>query len=161
MNGKSRGYSLESFDWSKSTLSKLLHSKQASTVERFVEVWKTDIQPHSNNVSLSINSSNSNNTPLSVPRDRTTPSQKRTAADAQLCQHTSTLPALRPVHIVSDTTLPQTDSVSTQLDEAIEKGFVGKGNYIILWLLFAITHLNISGLYTLPNLPLPAGYFTL
>ena len=129
-NGKSRGYSLESFDWSRSTLSKLLHSKQVSTVERFVEVWKIDIQPHCSDAPLSNNTTtllsiDSNNTSRSKT---TTPSRKRTAADAQLHQHSSTPPALRPVHIVSDSPLTEVDSDSLELDEAIEKGFFGKGN---------------------------------
>ena len=129
-NGKSRGYSIESFDWSKSTLSKLLHSKQASTVEMFVEVWKTDIQPHSNDTAVSNNRTTplSNSTSLSTARAKTTSSRKRTAADAHLHQHSSTPPALRPVHIVNNALIPEVDSDSTQLDEAIEKGFVGMNN---------------------------------
>ena len=86
-NGKSRGYSLESFDWSMSTLSKLMHTKQASTytVEMFVEIWKTDIQPGLSNTSLSNSSTTPhtslpNSTPLSAPRVKATPSRKRTAA---------------------------------------------------------------------------------
>lgn len=122
INGKSRGYSLESFDWSRSMLSKLLYSKQVSTVERFVEVWKTDIQPHCSDPLLS----NNTTTPLSIDSNTTscskitTPSHKRTAADVQLHQHSSTPPALRPVHIVSDSPLTEIDSDSLQLDEAIE-----------------------------------------
>ena len=138
MNGKSRDYSLESFDWSKSTLSKLIHTKQASTVEMFVEIWKTDIQPGLSNTSLSNSSTTPhtslpNSTPLSAPRDKATPSRKRTAADANLHQHSTTPPALRPVHIISETQLPGADSDdATQLDEGIEKGFVGNDSYIIL-----------------------------
>lgn len=123
-NGKSRGYSLTSFDWSRSTLSKLIHSKQASTVEMFVEVWKTYWNPASQLWHLSL--SNDSTTPLSAPRDKTTPSRKRTAADAHLSEHSSTPPSLRPVHIVHDTTHPEAASDSLQLDEAIEKGFIGK-----------------------------------
>ena len=114
-----------------------------------MEVWKTDIQPHSSDTPLSNNSTTplsvncnstslSNSTPLSTPRDKTTPSRKRTATDAHLYQHSSTPPALRPVHIVSDAPLPEADSDSTQLDEAIEKGFVGNDSDIILLLLLAI-----------------------
>lgn len=88
MNGKSRGYSLESFDWSRSALSKLMHNKQASTVEKFVEVWKTDIQLHDNrSTQLSGGddyASLSSRTQHAARRDKTTPSRKRTAADAQL-----------------------------------------------------------------------------
>lgn len=130
MNGKSRGFSLESFDWSRSPLSKLLHSKQASTVEKFVEVWKTDIQQRDNCSTQPSgghnNASLSRRTQHSTHRDRTTPSRKRTAADAQLDQNSSTPPSLCPVHIISDTQPPKADSDCTQLDEAIEKAFVGK-----------------------------------
>ena len=123
-NSKSRGYSLDSFDWTRSSLSKLLHSKQASTVERFVEVWKTDIQQHSGSSPLS----NISNTPPSASRHKGTPSRKRSAADANLCQHSSTPPTLRPVHIVLDPPNPEAGSDSTRLDEAIEKGFIGMNN---------------------------------
>ena len=47
-----------------------------------------------------------NSTPLSAPRDRATPSQKRTTADANLHQPSTTPPAPRPVHIISETQLP-------------------------------------------------------
>lgn len=129
MNGKKRGYSLESFDWSRSPLSKLLHSKQASTVEKFVAVWKTDIQRDNSSTEVSggdDNTSLSRRTQQSTHRDSTTPSRKRTAADAQLDQNSSTPPALCPVHIISDTQPSKADSDCTQLDEAIEKAFVGK-----------------------------------
>ena len=122
-NGKSRGYSLDGFDWTRSTLSKLLHSKQASTVEKFVEIWRTDIQQQSGSPLLSSIS----NTPLSVPRNSEISSRKRSAADANLLQPSSTPPTLRPVHIVLDAPTPED---STPLDEAIEKGFIGKGNNV-------------------------------
>ena len=145
-------------------LSRLLHSKQVSTVDMFVQVWKTDIQPHSSGTPLSNNTmpplttgsssssrpntitpsriqphssgtplSNNTTTPLTTGSSSSshpntiTPSRKRTAADAQLHQHSSTPPALRPVHIVSGTPQTEDDSASLQLDEAIEKGFVGNG----------------------------------
>lgn len=108
-----------------------MHTKQASTVEMFVEIWKTDIQPGLSNTSLSNSSTTPhtslpNSTPLSAPRDKATPSRKRTAADANLHQQSTTPPALRPVHIISETQLPGADADdATQLDEGIEKGFVG------------------------------------
>lgn len=137
-DGKARGFSLESFDWSRSLLSKLLHSKQASTVEKFVEVWKTDIQR--DNCSTQPSGGLSRRTQHSTHRDRTTPSRKRTAADAQLDQNSSPPPSLCPVHIISDTQPPKADSDCTQLDEAIEKAFVGKNttqpdNISVLYLL--------------------------
>ena len=87
-----------------------MHTKQASTVEMFVEIWKTDIQPGLSNTSLSNSSTTPhtslpNSTPLSAPRDKATPSRKRTAADANLHQQSTTPPALRPVHIISETQL--------------------------------------------------------
>jgi hypothetical protein len=98
----------------------------------FVEVWKTDIQPQTgallSNATTPL-STDSNNT----SRSKTiTPSRKRTAADAQLHQPSSTPPALRPVHIVSDIPPTEIDSDSLQLDEAIEIAFVGKGNDMIV-----------------------------
>ena len=86
-----------------------------------MEVWKTDILQHSSNSPLS----DISNTPPSAPRNKGTPSRKRSVADANLCQHSSTPPALRPVHIVRDTPNPDADPDSTQLDEATEKGFIG------------------------------------
>ena len=141
MNGKLRGYSLDGFDWTRSTLSKLLHSKQASTVERFVEVWKTDIQPHSRNSSIISSTPISNNTPPSGPSDKGTPSRKRNAADACLAQHSSTPPALRPVHIVSDPPNPEADTDSTQLDEAIEKGVVITVKFYLRVFFYQVTSL--------------------
>ena len=118
MNGKSRGYSLDSFDWTRSTLSKLLYSKQASTVENFVQIWNMDIQKHSNSFLSSIS-----NTPP-VPSSNKIYSRKRSAVDANLPQPTSTPPTLCPVHIALDA--PNSEADSIPLDEAIEKGFIGK-----------------------------------
>ena len=127
-NGKSRDYSLDGFDWTRSTLSKLLHSKQASTVERFVEVWKTDIQPHVSHAPHPECGSNTPSTATTAPRGKGTTSRKRNATDASLSQPSSNPPALRPVHIVSDITNSDADLDTTQLDESIEKRFIGMLN---------------------------------
>lgn len=127
MDSKRKGYSLSDFGWSMSSLSKVFHSKHASTVEKFVEIWKSDVRPHNclSTINTTPVTTPSENAPLST-RDTTTPSRKRSATDAQLSQPSPIPPALRPVHIVHNTSHNDSDNDSSQTDEAIEKAFLGK-----------------------------------
>lgn len=95
-------------------------------MEKFVEIWKTDIQQQSSSPLIS----DMSETPSADVRSNETLSRKRSRADAGLPQHISTPPILRPVHIVQDTPNSEERSDSTTLDETIENRFIGERNNI-------------------------------
>ena len=87
-----KGFCLASFDWARSALNKVFHSKEVSTGKKFVEVRESDIRDQQSDTSSSnVTSSGSNTAATNLTASRTsvskrnpTHTRKRTTAEAEL-----------------------------------------------------------------------------
>ena len=143
MNGKAKGYTVASFDWSQSEFSGFFHVKRVTTEGMFVDVWKEFVAPSLDETSGVYNINKNGNQQSATPTTtrRSPPTSERNASTGSEPRTTSrkrkaedetprrTLPpSLRPIRVVSteDNHSKDVQATDQAMDQGIEKAFVGK-----------------------------------